>query len=590
MAESEPSARKRATRGQAARRDVARPPAPALLCADPLAQPPDPRLLEALPPLVMLRERLLPWRRLGGGAVVLAADPAAAARHLPLLEGALGPVRLARARPEALAAALALHAGRPLVHAAETRVAPQDSCRTLPRRPLVAAAAATGAILLAALLLAPLALLAALTLGAAVTALAASVLKAAGLAASLRRDDRDAGAIVVPARLPVISVLVPLYREREVASHLLARMAALDYPRDRLDLCLVVEDDDRLTRDALSATTLPPWAQVVTVPEGTLRTKPRALNYALPFAKGSIVGIYDAEDLPAPDHLRRVAETFARRGPRVACLQGALDYYNWQSNLMARLFALEYAAWFRVLLPGLVRLGLAIPLGGTTLFLRREAIEAVGGWDAHNVTEDADLGIRLARKGYGTEMIAIATQEEANCRPWPWVRQRSRWLKGYAVTWAVHMRVPRRLWRELGPRRFWAFQVLFLGTLAGFTLAPLLWLLWLVPLGLPHPLAPLLPGPALAALAGLFLAGQALDLACAALGAARAGKARLGLWAPLLPLYFPLATLAVWRAWWEVAACPFRWDKTAHGIDPPAGLATLSPPPAPAPRRAAAAS
>lgn len=560
---------------------------PGLSGADPLIQPPDPGLLAALPPQLMLEEGLLPWRRIGPLALVIAADPVAAARHLPRLEAALGPVRLARARPGRLKQALALHVGRPLVHLAEMRTPPQDSCRSLPRRPLLAAAAAGGVILLAGLTLAPGLLLAGLTLAAALAGLAASGLKAAALLATLRPDDRDHGAVVIPARLPLISLLVPLYREKEVASHLLARMAALDYPRDRLDLCLVVEDDDHLTQEALAATDLPAWARIVTVPEGTLRTKPRALNYALPFARGSIIGIYDAEDVPAPDHLRRVAEIFARRGPRTACLQGALDYYNWRGNLMARMFTLEYAAWFRVLLPGLMRLGLAIPLGGTTLFLRREAIEAVGGWDAHNVTEDADLGIRLARHGYVTEVIPITTQEEANCRPWPWIRQRSRWLKGYAVTWAVHMRAPVRLWRDLGPRRFWGFQILFLGTLVTFTLAPLLWLGWLVPFGLPHPLAPVLPAPALAVLSVLFLAGQALDLGCAALGAARAGKGRLGFWALLLPFYFPLATIAIWRAWWEVAVCPFRWDKTAHGIDPPA---FLSPPMSSARHRAAAAS
>jgi cellulose synthase/poly-beta-1,6-N-acetylglucosamine synthase-like glycosyltransferase len=368
----------------------------------------------------------------------------------------------------------------------------------------------------------------------------------------------------------VISLLVPLYRETEIAGTLLARMDALDYPRDRLDLCLILEDDDRLTRETLERAIVPSWARIVEVPEGTLRTKPRALNYALNFARGSIIGVYDAEDVPAPDHLRCVAETFAQRWPGTACLQGSLDYFNHDANWLARCFALEYASWFRVLLPGLQRMGLALPLGGTTLFLRREALAAVGGWDAHNVTEDADLGILLARHGYRTEMIPIATQEEANARPWPWVRQRSRWLKGYAVTWAVHMRRPKRLWRDLGPRRFLGFQIMFAGTLLQFALAPLLWTFWLVPLGLLHPLATLLAPSLLVALSILFLASQLLDLAYAWIGARRAGKPGLALWAPTLMLYFPLATLASYRALWEVVHRPFRWDKTTHGIHLPA--------------------
>ncbi|EYD77775.1 Glycosyl transferase, group 2 family protein [Rubellimicrobium mesophilum DSM 19309] len=206
------------------------------------------------------------------------------------------------------------------------------------------------------------------------------------------------------------------------------------------------------------------------------------------------------------------------------------------------------------------------------------------------MTEDADLGLRLARHGYRTEMIPIATQEEANFRPWPWVRQRSRWLKGYAVTWAVHMRDPRRLWRELGPRRFFGFQIMFLGTVLQFALAPVLWSFWLAPLGL-HPLSPVLPSDALGGLSLLFLGAQALEIACASIGARRAGKKGLAIWAPTMIAYFPLATLALYKALWEIVLRPFHWDKTAHGLDradAPAGMVT--PPPAPWPRPAAAAS
>jgi cellulose synthase/poly-beta-1,6-N-acetylglucosamine synthase-like glycosyltransferase len=190
------------------------------------------------------------------------------------------------------------------------------------------------------------------------------------------------------------------------------------------------------------------------VPLGTLQTKPRALNYALSFAKGSIIGVYDAEDAPAPDQLHVVVNRFAQRGPEVVCLQGQLDFYNSHSNWLAHCFTVEYATWFRIMLPSLERLGLAIPLGGTTLFFRRDILESLGGWDAHNVTEDADLGIRLARHGYRTEIIDTVTQEEANARAWPWVKQRSHWLKGYAITYGVHMRSPLKLWRDLGAWRF----------------------------------------------------------------------------------------------------------------------------------------
>ncbi|TNC50053.1 glycosyltransferase [Rubellimicrobium rubrum] len=568
-------------------RPVLRAPAEELRLVDPRALPPDADLVSRLDPVLAMTEGLLPWRRLAQVAVVLCADPFASRRHLPRLEAALGPVQLARAEPASLSAALHRAVGQPLALRAEQRLPGSASCRTLPGARLLRWALAASIGLAALSALAPLAVLASPAALAVLSLLSSVLLKIAAVAVTLRRDRHDDGASVVPARLPVVSVLVPLYREREIAGTLLRRMEALDYPRDLLDLCLVVEDDDQLTHAALGAARLPPHAQIVVVPEGTLRTKPRALNYALNFARGSLIGIYDAEDAPAPDHLRRVAEVFARRGSGTACLQGALDYFNCDRNWIARCFTLEYASWFRVLLPGLERLGLALPLGGTTLFLRREALEAVGGWDAHNVTEDADLGIRLARHGYRTEMIAIATQEEANARAWPWVKQRSRWLKGYAVTWAVHMRDPVRLWHELGPRRFWGFQIMFLGTLLQFALAPLLWSFWLVPLGLSHPLAPLLPPGLMVGLSILFLSAQALDIAFAWVGARRAGKGHLAVWGVTLMVYFPLATLAIYKALWELARCPFHWDKTAHGIDHlPAEAQDLTPPPALSPHPA----
>ena len=173
------------------------------------------------------------------------------------------------------------------------------------------------------------------------------------------------------------------------------------------------------------------------MPADALKTKPRAMNYALPFCRGDIVGVYDAEDRPDPGQIRAVVQHLQAAPPEVACVQGYLDFYNSADNWLSRCFTLEYAIWFRVVLLGVQRLGLPIPLGGTSVFFRRGVLEQIGAWDAHNVTEDADLGMRLARFGYRCEMIASTTWEEANCRVGPWIRQRSRWLKGYALTWAT---------------------------------------------------------------------------------------------------------------------------------------------------------
>jgi cellulose synthase/poly-beta-1,6-N-acetylglucosamine synthase-like glycosyltransferase len=373
--------------------------------------------------------------------------------------------------------------------------------------------------------------------------------------------------------------MVPLYKEKEIATPNIQRLFALKYPHELLDVCLVLEEDDDTTLATISRTALPPWIRAIRVPKGDIKTKPRALNYALDFCRGSIIGVYDAEDAPASDQIERVVERFAQRGPEVACLQGVLDFYNARSNWLTRCFAIEYATWFRVVLPGFQKLGLAIPLGGTTLFFRREILEELGGWDAHNVTEDADLGIRLARHGYRTELIPSVTQEEANGRVWPWIKQRSRWLKGYAITYAVHMSRPRALWKELGAWRFFGVQLLFAGTLSQFILAPLLWSFWFIPLGLPHPLETVLPDWGFWALGAMFFGSEVIGIAISVIAVRSAGHMHLAKWAPTLHLYFPLAAIASYKGLWELVAKPFYWDKTAHGIFEASEPANSSPEP-----------
>jgi cellulose synthase/poly-beta-1,6-N-acetylglucosamine synthase-like glycosyltransferase len=552
---------------------------------DPLTDPPDPLLTQMLGPEFCVSTGLLPWRRAGDAVIVLSARPGQVRRHMGTLTRCFGRVRMAHAPDAAIRTALLSAAGPAIITDAETRVAADESCRDIgsfatstPARAILGTGLAAFAATLA---LWPGTVLAVITLWAVFWMLAGLILKTASFRAALRAPAPVSG-WPRPDPLPVISILVPLFREAEIAAHLLPRLTALDYPRESLDLCLVVEDDDTTTRAALAALALPPWAQVIEVPQGSLRTKPRAMNFALPFARGSIIGIYDAEDLPHPRQLLDVAAHFARRGQDTACLQGRLDYYNPSANWLARCFTLEYAAWFRVILPGLDRLGLVVPLGGTTLFLRRAALESVGGWDAHNVTEDADLGLRLARHGYRTDVIHIVTQEEANARLWPWVRQRSRWLKGYAMTWFVHMRRPGRLLHDLGWKRFAGVQVLFLGTLSQLALAPVIWLFWLPLLGLPHPLSGVLPAALLWSIGALFLVSTAMEIAIHATAARAAGKGWLIRWIPTLVLYHPLATLACWRGIVQIAFRPFYWDKTSHGIYQTAPI----PPPEPLPRPA----
>jgi hypothetical protein len=262
--------------------------------------------------------------------------------------------------------------------------------------------------------------------------------------------------------------------------------------------------------------------------------------------------------------------------PEVACVQGYLDFYNPRDNWLSRCFTIEYAMWFRVVLHGVQRLGIPIPLGGTTVFFRRRVLEAIGAWDAHNVTEDADLGMRLARFGYRCEMVASVTLEEANCHPLRWIRQRARWLKGYAITWTTHMRRPAALMRDLGWRGFLGFQVLFLGAITSYLSLPLFWAITIAAYGAGLDLWGSFPMPLMAAFLTSMVFGQAVMLAVAVLALRDSGQGRMIPWILTLPLYWPLGAVAAYRAIAEIFTSPFYWHKTEHGLAR-AGITRLCP-------------
>lgn len=545
---------------------------------DPVAHPPDPRLIAQLGVDLCLKHRVLPWRSSAGRVTVLATNTRAFHKMRDALRVVYGPVHLAIVTDASLDLAFARMCHRKLMQNAEERTALQESCRDWNAGKALRWGLILAFTLLACLITWPTVSFFVLCGWAVITLMLNTLLKIAAALLHLRPKHVTPAPKLHPTALPVISVLVPLFRERDIAGALVRRLSRLYYPLEKLDVCLVLEADDGTTQEALARAQLPPWMRAIKVPLGTLQTKPRALNYALNFAKGSIIGVYDAEDAPDPDQLQKVAARFAQAGPGLACLQGRLDFYNSYSNWLARCFTLEYATWFRIILPGLERLGLAVPLGGTTLFFRRGPFEDLGGWDAHNVTEDADLGIRLARHGYRTEIIDTVTQEEANARAWPWVKQRSRWLKGYAITYGVHMRNPMKLWKDLGPWRFFGVQLLFAGTISQFLLAPLLWSFWLMLFGLLHPLAGVLSAQAATTLAVVFFSSELIGIGVTVLAIRAAGKPGLAPWAPTLHFYFPLAAAAAYKGVIELATKPFYWEKTAHGIFAPSAEGTVTRP------------
>lgn len=233
------------------------------------------------------------------------------------------------------------------------------------------------------------------------------------------------------AELPVYTIIAALYDEAASVGQLLQAIVALDYPKEKLDVILVVEPDDLDTRAAIARWGPPPTFQVLVAPATLPRTKPKALNWALPFARGSFVTVYDAEDIPEPNQLRAALEAFRAHGARTVCVQASLCINNAADSWLSCMFAAEYAGQFDVFLPGLAKLGLPLPLGGSSNHFRTAALREIGGWDAYNVTEDADLGFRLARAGYRATTFASTTFEEAPAQFGSWLRQRSRWMKGW---------------------------------------------------------------------------------------------------------------------------------------------------------------
>ncbi|WP_171178761.1 glycosyltransferase family 2 protein [Ruegeria sp. HKCCD8929] len=538
--------------------------------ADLAEHPPGGDLCDLMPVEFWLGHGVIPWMRLGPLVLIATARP----DRFEEVRAAMSETGLtlmpALASADQIDRAIARHFADPLARAAETRVEASQSCRDwhiASRLPGIVAVLLMATI--AALV--PVWGLTALFTAAVATLFLFVALRAAGAVAHLLSHSsltapRGQPALEASPRLPKVSVLVPLYKEREIASALIGRLSRLTYPKALLDVILVLEEQDEVTREALARADLPHWMRVIEVPDHNgLTTKPRAMNYALDFCRGEIIGVWDAEDAPMADQVEQVAARFAHAPEDVVCLQGILDYYNPRSSWRARCFTIEYCSWFRIILPGIARLGLVVPLGGTTLFFRREALEELGGWDAHNVTEDADLGVRLCRAGYRTEMIDTVTYEEANFRAWPWVKQRSRWLKGFMVTYLVHMRAPLRLLHDLGLRRFLGVQAFFLGTLGQFLLAPVLWSFWLIVLGLPHPVAEVLPPQVLTACVGLFVAAEALNITVGLAAVSSRQRRFLMPWVPTMMLYFPLGVLAAYKALWELAVKPYFWDKTQHG-------------------------
>ena len=372
-------------------------------------------------------------------------------------------------------------------------------------------------------------------------------------------------AAVPPGGWPRYTLLVPLYHEETAVPGLMAHLRKMDYPADRLQILLLVEEDDHLTRRAVEAAGVSAPFDRVVVPVSQPRTKPKACNHGLSRATGDLLVIYDAEDRPEVDQLKKAALCFAGAPADVVCLQAQLNYYNRDRNWLTRFFTAEYSCWFDYCLPGLVCLDAPIPLGGTSNHFRLPALREIGGWDPYNVTEDCDLGIRLYRRGMNTGLVDSTTWEEATFRVLPWIRQRSRWVKGYLQTYLVHLREHRDLLRTRGAGPMIHFHFLFGATCFCLLMNPFYWLLTLLWFFKgPGFMSGFFPLWVLVLALTSFLVGNAVFILSGMLACLRRGYYPLIPVCLALPVYWVLMSVGAWKGAAQLITHPFYWEKTPH--------------------------
>ena len=364
--------------------------------------------------------------------------------------------------------------------------------------------------------------------------------------------------------LPIYTVLVPLFREEKSIPRLLKCLQNLDYPKTKLDIKLVVEAADDITINAIKKAAPPQYMEIIKVPYSLPQTKPKACNYALLYARGEFVTIFDAEDDPDPTQLKKALAEFMQVGKELACVQAKLNYYNTEKNLLTRWFALEYATWFEAVMNGVELSNSPLPLGGTSNHIRVDVLKKLGGWDAFNVTEDADLGLRLAQFGYKIATINSVTMEEAPAKIMPWLKQRTRWLKGFLQTYFVHMRAPLKLIKNTGIQGFLILQFFFALPVLLLMLMPF-WVVFAASLEIP----PMLNNFAFAnfifcTLIHIFM-GYDVQKNLRDYEGEKLFKAFPLFPILTMPVYWLLHLAASYMAVYQLITKPHYWNKTEHG-------------------------
>ena len=374
-------------------------------------------------------------------------------------------------------------------------------------------------------------------------------------------------ALINEDELPIYTILLPVYKEDKLIKKLIWNLQSLDYPREKLDIKLVIEEDDDKTLNAVRNLDFPAIFEVIVVPFHMPKTKPKACNYALHFARGKYLTIYDAEDIPDTDQLKKVVALFNKLPENYICIQSALNYFNRNENFLTRMFTLEYSYWFDYMLPGLDTLDIPIPLGGTSNHFKMDNLIELGAWDPFNVTEDADLGVRAYAKGYKVAIVNSTTYEEANNEPFNWIRQRSRWIKGYMQTYLVHMRNPFKLIKKLGWKGFIGFSFFVGATPLTFLVYPLLLAIFIAYLIFDFSgIHTLFPDWVLFISIFNLIVGNILMIYVNMMAVFKRRYYELILFAMANPIYWLMHSIAAYMGLYELIVKPFYWEKTDHGL------------------------
>ena len=542
---------------------------------DLLAEPPDRALLSDTDVDVYALRLTMPWRRGDGRLLIATAEPGP--ETVLFARGRWGAeIEFVVVSKFDIVIALQTAFAKTLSRRAVFELAdldPKMSARTVFTSGQMIAAYVLLSMVLLGLAVAPLATLIALNVAVSVFYLGNFVFKGVLVSVGGGRSAKVDETVAVEARalreeeLPVFTVLVPMFREAAMLPQLAQALRNLDYPLGKLDIKIVLEAGDLQTLEAARTLGLEGVFEIIVVPRSAPQTKPKACNFALRFARGEYLVVYDAEDRPEPDQLRKVVATFRRSSPNTACLQCRLNYYNAGENWLTRMFTLDYTLWFDQVLPGLERLGMPIPLGGTSNHFRTDILRELHAWDPFNVTEDADLGIRIGQKGYRVGVVDSTTFEEASCRTGQWVRQRSRWMKGYMQTLLVHTRRPLHLIRSVGLLGFLGFFFFIGGTVFAGLLNPVFWVfyaIWVVASAANFD--PIFPQFLLFLCLFNLLAGNGAFTYLLMLGPIGRGWLNLIPYTFTLIAYWVLISVAAYRGLWQLIRDPFFWEKTQHGL------------------------